>query len=1742
MAKKSSNSSDPSFQNTGSAETGTFTKGLVRDYDENFDPESSWPYARNAVNNSLEGDVGLLGNEPSNVLCAQATFTIIGRIHLFNQYWIIFSTDNPLSITSSEIGLYDEDLCTYRIIVRDTCLDFSTYNLITGVAKENFDCSWNVYFADGKNPDRVLNIGNPDLWPTVPYQSDNYYQGGILWPGVAWNQDCKSVSGCTTCTDLNTLNCDNIRINKLVSTPCIQLDTGQTGGNLYNGSYFAVIAYTINGQKYGDYSSPSNVQYIFNRNAIGGSLDVRLTNLETVSFTEFELVIVSVIDQATVARKIGIYNTTSSITINLDNIDDSLTTVPLEFIPIRTPLYETSDSMFETGNYLLRIGPRTTFDFNYQPLANQIESKWVIAEYPANYYKRGGYVTGYMRDEVYSFFIRWVYTTGEKSKSYHIPGRYEDTARNETEELPSSSIYPADPGGSIEAERRFEIENTATIDAGAATGYGVDDGGVVIREGFMAYWESTEKYPDRMPEVWNVTGNPIAGSSDPRFDLCNKQIRHHKMPEDIVGGDASFTRASINIPFVINPITGLPVPPPGNSQATHINILGVKFNNIKPPVYYDEAGVLRVIPGIVGYEILRGSREGNKSVIAKGIINNMRTYTTATNETGLYPNYPYNPVRSTYSGGPSGILDPSLSSTPVDAGGNNYGLITEANIKKDFFTFHSPDTSFYKPYLSIKELRLYTELGAENNVTGQFQEVPGHPKEKLLTDFALIISLLVGAAEAALAIKGKTNVNVEQPKILNLGLSGYQNATLVAVAGGGATLVETGRIGAPNTGPPGPLTPSVSSQPGTSSGIAGLETAAGTAATASAIAALLGGSAFITPEQAAWLVYSGGGAVLTDPQNAFQGYIGRSRSYLQEEGRLGALGGLGGVIAFGNFTNIAAANNIDLIYSFVKYRQYALQYISHGVLHKDNISPSITSANKRRYIKDSGYLTNQFNTFSNIRVNNLYRPSSVILNVNGDIQNPSILDDSICTVGQNHTGGYVQWPEPASLNVDDRAEDRAFRVFNSTASCYYAGAKVRYRNQYGQLDSIEQIPLPCPLTVNNNKPFTDANINKPINTPVLFGGDIYIGRYTEKNTFFYFSDWLYNQPDGTSFDYSLRYLGLYPRYWANFEKYDLDGLVASVLGDITSPDQWDTPANLNNLDSAAGDPGFSLSDISLRFSKQYSYFYLFQSGVRDFYVESEINVDQRDWGELDEEKHYEVLSNLSELFDTKIIRAGNYFKIDPSLSISNLFSSVISWGNLQDRDYNPTVSALCYQYLSNRLIYSLPDTLETKKDYWRVFLPNNYKDFKSQLLAVRPIGKNGAMIFFKNDSPVMFQGTETLETDLGTKITIGDGALFSQPMQSIVNSDESYEYGSCQDKFSIINTPMGVYWMSQNQGKIMGMVGGLNEISSSGMRWWYGKFLPFRILSDFPDFQLTDNPVSGVGCQSIYDNDFQVLYFCKKDYELKKDLPAGITITYSGVGNIFNLNGRTKIFLGDPRYFNDVSWTASYDPKAQIWISFHDWHPNLSFPSKLNFITTDGNRLWRHNDTSQSYCNFYNADYPFQVEYVLDSGQQVDTLRNIEYLLESYIYDIDGIDRFHVLDYNFDELVVYNSEQVSGLLNLNLAPKNDPFARLNYPKVNITDIDIIFEKVEQKFRVNQFWDITADRGEFDPNVQRPIWLTAWDGYKKELNPANLNYNKSVFERKKFRHYYTNVLFTKRVSGNTKMLMKIANNKDLNSPR
>ena len=288
-----------------------------------------------------------------------------------------------------------------------------------------------------------------------------------------------------------------------------------------------------------------------------------------------------------------------------------------------------------------------------------------------------------------------------------------------------------------------------------------------------------------------------------------------------------------------------------------------------------------------------------------------------------------------------------------------------------------------------------------------------------------------------------------------------------------------------------------------------------------------------------------------------------------------------------------------------------------------------------------------------------------------------------------------------------------------------------------------------------------------------------------------------------------------------------------------------------------------------------------------------------------------------------------------------------SFGQVQPRDYNPYVSETCFVSYPKRLIYSLQAQEESKRDYWRVFLNNNYKDFKNEVSVIKPINKNGALIFFPYLSPQMFQGLDTLKTQLDTKLTIGDGGLFSQPFQNVANADLSNEYGSCESLRGVINTPLGLFFISQQQGKIFQYAGkGMDPISNNGMKWWFNKYLPSRFIKQFPsseNTQWTDNPVAGVGCQVMYDSVDDIVYFMKKDYQLKPDYIGQATFVDRPFKPV-EIRGEARvpvsIDIGDPVYFDDCSWTVSYDPKSKAWISFHDWHPELALPSINHFFTT----------------------------------------------------------------------------------------------------------------------------------------------------------------------------------------------------------
>ena len=1570
MAKQDSNQEEQQERQQPSGQpqvvANTFTGGMVKDPIDLYKKSNNYTHARNITPNLTDGEIGGRSAEPSNKHVATVPYTLIGRIYLADDQWCLFSTNN----TVSEIGIYNDNTEQYETLLNDIAtigaglpgLNFNTDNLITGSARRSYDCGFNVYWSDGRrNPDRVLNTAFQDPNP--------------------WIQNCVTSAGCTTCTNTTKIDIQQLRLAPLLDVPCLKLSKHQGSGQLINGSYQVCIAYSINETKCTDYIAFSNVYSIFNHIGTGGSINLTISgisNATKIRFTEMEVVVVSMINSQVTAVKLGTYSTNSSV-ITIDNLALTLITVPIEKIPLANPLTIASDSISNTSDYLVRIGPEERPDFNYQPLANQIVTKFVAVEYPEDYYQKGGDAfgmnVGNLRGEVYGYFIRWVYNTGDKSASYHIPGRTKD--------------------------------KVATLSTGAPT---PDDTGVVIATGLMDGWESTEKYPDHTPEVWNsnITGRPD-------LNLCGQNIRHHKFPDQ-----ASFSGTLLSH---FNPV-----------KQNTISVMGVYFENIKFPV--DNNGV--IISDIVGYEILRTVRDGHESIVAKGMVNHMRGYLDGNGNTGLYQNYPYNDLRPDYyltSNETIGTIGPA---NPTDWNAEDPLTI----VKSDIVSFHSPDTVFNEPFLGKGNLELLQIL--KGTSSGHFAVPYRHPKFKALTNLSGTILTLLSVIPGIIGA-----INVASGGVNNLQFAATDKVPMNVP------------LGVPSVaeGPYGSLS----------------------AVTAPIIRAL--------------------NFTLT-------------LAFLPMQ------------------SNIIREHLLTISKSLAPERQFATQYNSHG-LYNEPIPFGTTRASFN--ISDYQYVKGHLQTFDDKIVNNLYRNNYVALKLYDEVRKqpleippfpPYLQDVSRFTI----TGS----PDPSK-----------FGPHKSQIVSYYAAYRVSQLSQYGQIDSTKQVPIHC---VQQVKPVAGTYIAQ---TPIMFGGDTYINRYTEKNSMMFFNDWLVDAPSDFEYDYTNYENVPYPRYWFNNNK--------------TYTALWERVSRSYHLDQYV--PASTLFGLD-GFYVTNGHFYLFNSGVRDFFVESSVNVGYRDWQDEIAKRFYDPygFTDVDYMFRSDIIKSDALYRYDYSLSANRFINQYITWGKCLRRDYTPELAYTCFSYFPRKVIYSLPQEEEQTQDNWRIFLPNNYKNFDDKVIAVKDLHKTGAIFLLESNPPMAFAGVETIDTKSTTAYTVGTGQLFDQSLQSISNVDGSYEYASCQSRFSIVNTIHGLYWVSQNTGKIFHYKSGqLTDVGQeAGLKYHLLQYLPCQLIKDVPSYALSDNPVAGVGVQLIFDPLTDLLYICKKDFKVKE----GIELNYSNgqwfIGpcppgsaqvGVDPMTGKPlcevcrsgcpgiPVTFGDPNYFEETSWTLSYDCVSKTFISWHDWFPSLNIPSKNHFLTTNklSGKLWRHSGDFQSFANFYDVDYPVEIETYVNTLINETSLQNIEYLLESYQYASNGTDKFLNYDQSFNWLMVYNKEQNSGMQNMFLKQWDNPYDALRYPFFTGTTRNILYQKIENKYRVNDYYDYTKDRGQFT-TANNPMFKTDANGYTFSLNPLYFDYGKPQMQLKRFRYTGSRIFLRKTNLGKNSLTIRYLSTKQQNSFR
>lgn len=1394
-------------------------------------------------------------------------------------------------------------------------------------------------------------------------------------------------------------DCDDIRLFKLLEQPCIEVTRGQIG-NMPNGVYSVAVAYDVNGQVFTDWFSLSNRTSVYSETS-QNSLNVTITNLDT-DFTYISVCVVgNYIDPVTkgatkAAKLIGSFSINSS-TLNIpitDFLNQTYQDVPLGDLVVMKQSWLKA-GIIANSDFLVLGDLVTRPEQNYQVQAMTIKARYIVEQVPASYYYNEGYDVSYYADENYDFSIEGVYNTGEVTDSFHIPGR---KASGEDRSLVSSiDAFELDEAlGTCPPQKRMEkwqVYNTASPMIVQTNKFVCNRR--VLGSGDMGYFESTLLYPDNV----DMFGKDV-----------NTPIRYHKFPDESI-----VPRYSI--------VDGV----------TYINIKGVQFYDI--PEFDD--------PDIVGYRILRSDRKnGNGTVIARGLLSNMRSYTDPQiKQKVLYSNYGVNYLGS----------DPFLSSTQTVFKNNtetNYTPLTD--YLKDTFTFYSPHTQFEPKYSLGGEIKIEAEEIAD--VTGNFEIVYNHPRLKLLNQFSFWMALAIGGLETYFEAQGLLN---KSTTTTSGGLTGQ--AIIAGAAAGNLTF------------PPGPT---------------GVKT--------SGEAITLGGGSILS------VTGQGVKNSISDLVTLIStGDFSQIATYIQTiEDVLALIANVGATIALSILSTIRYAQEIlDIVYNFTTDTDYVYQYNSHALF---NSSVPSTIGNVRRGLVFPGtYIPSDVVTVNDNLINNYGREQGVYIQTNKPFANPKKADSSLKTM---LTAGVCDSPTTQ---------------FTSVGSAFYATSKGANPNQYGEIGSSAKVSL-------------SSCVNSGDVSPILYGGDCIITRFQMEKRMSFFNQNMANAnfPPDTEYDYRLYRNIAYPRFWLDSTKYDYSELLSNPT--INFAKFKGTTTSKHNLDCKPDDTLQTPTRISN------AYMYLFHNTVIDFFVECDFNINYRE--KTDKPFYSRNNTNLSQIFRSDRLAFPEEFNINRVYS--DLYTTEI-FGQQQRLDFDPAHPIPTNQ--TNSVIYSLPSFNLQYVDNWQYFLPANYFAFREsefgELTNVRKVDQDRLIFLFSESSPYISMGRDVLALEgSGRKVTIGDGGLFAQDPREIMPTDN--KYGACTSRYAFSNTHLGRFYPSENQGRIIDFSTSLDDITRAGMTFWCKNYMPLFLYEYFPTYDLEENPINGVGYQTIFDSSNETLYIIKRDFSPKATFAANITYN----AGKFYLRGQ-EIQLRDTRYFNDISWTLSYSASEKKFISWHDWHPDWVIQTDRHFLTVKGSGIWKHNDNYESYCNFYGVDYPFEIEFVSSSGQTVETVRSIEYLMEAYVYKNNGRNRFHVLNQNFDALIVSNSEQISPLLQLALA-NPDPEQNLVYPLLDTSkpiSYDITFSKVENKYRINQFWDATKDRGEFD-NAQFHLMATDESGYRSVINPLAVDMNKPLEQRKRFRHYYNKFRLTKTVSGPNNMVTKLLNVKKLLSPR
>lgn len=489
-------------------------KGMNTDTHSSQLGESDYIFALNSTMEDYTGSFAMLGNEPSNLLCSKFKdgYKVVGFKSNFVEDKVYFWLTNPTN-KRSEIGYIQgspklansQDLevqcgcdiirildtpleevheffetCTYTTLTGDNCVDESG-EFIQEKPCLNFDLNHpiregniiikvektgnKIYWTDGLNPQRALDL--------FKLEQGYYSKTGVVVCDVEYNVE-------DVCLD-----CEKLNIFKRFDKPCIEPENLIVGGSLPMGIYQFLIAYCdIEGNELSPYYSMTNPISIFDHNKTDMSqaelsnktnLGIKLSviNLD-VQYPYYKVVVIKRNDQNfTESYLVEGIHPISETTILYDREYVDNKRITLDQIQSLNPIYGSAEIMTSSGGYLFQGDLKTHGEINLQPVVNLMGGflKWKSSKAKEDLYRDGVNVslyTGYMRDEVYPFGIRFFTNKGFVTPIFPFisrPASVEELEDYKKSGLNYKSLLKYVPECSeYIREKVWQFENTATVD------------------------------------------------------------------------------------------------------------------------------------------------------------------------------------------------------------------------------------------------------------------------------------------------------------------------------------------------------------------------------------------------------------------------------------------------------------------------------------------------------------------------------------------------------------------------------------------------------------------------------------------------------------------------------------------------------------------------------------------------------------------------------------------------------------------------------------------------------------------------------------------------------------------------------------------------------------------------------------------------------------------------------------------------------------------------------------------------------------------------------------------------------------------------------------------------------------------------------------------------------------------------------------------------------------------------------